>query len=111
MNKLKRGKKHGMDNIPAELITCLGDNAREKLNQLDNLIYESGVWPADFTASRVVTFQKKPNTKRCEEHRTISLISHASKIPLNTMYGRIYAKFDAFIEKDQFGFRRKLGTR
>ena len=61
--------------------------------------------------SRVVTFQKKPNTKRCEEHRTISLISHASKILLKTMYERIYAKVDAFIEKDQFGFRRKLGTR
>ena len=27
------------------------------------------------------------------------------------MYERIYAKVDAFIEKDQFGFRRKLGTR
>ena len=27
------------------------------------------------------------------------------------MYERIYSKVDDFIEKDQFGFRRKLGTR
>ena len=83
-----------MDNIPAEFIKCLGENARKQLNQLDNLIYTSGKWPADFTVSRVVTFPKKPNTKKCEEHRTISLISHASKIPLKTMYERIYAKVD-----------------
>ena len=111
VNKLKRGKKQGMDNVPAELIKCLGDNTRKQLNKLDNLIYTSGKWPTDFTVSRVVTFPKKPNTKRCEEHRTISLISHASKIPLKTMYERIYAKVDDFIEKDQFGFRRKIGTR
>ena len=100
-----------MDNVPAELIKCLGDNTRKQLNTLDNLIYTSGKWPTDFTVSRVVTFPKKPNTKRCEEHRTISLISHASKIPLKTMYERIYAKVDDFIKKDQFGFRRKIGTR
>ena len=70
VDKLKRRKKQGMDNIPAEFIKCLGENARKQLNQLDNLIYTSGKWPTDFTGSRVVRFPKKSNTKKCEEHRT-----------------------------------------
>ena len=39
IDKLKRGNKQGMDNSPAELIKCLGENARKQLNKLDNLLY------------------------------------------------------------------------
>ena len=78
------------------------------MNQLDNLIYTSGIGPTDFTVLLGVTFQKKPNTKRCEEHRTISLISHASKIPLKTMYERIYMKVDEFMEIDQLALEGNL---
>ena len=111
MKKLKRRKAPGMDNIPGEMLKCLGPKARTEINRLDNMIFSTGKWPTDFTISRVVALPKKANTKRCEEHRTISLISHCSKILLKTMYERIYAKIDDFINEDQFGFRRKLGTR
>ena len=111
INKLKRRKAPGMDNLPGEMLKCLGPNAITQINKLDNTIFSSGKWPTDFTISRVVALPKKANTKRCEEHRTISLISHCSKILLKTMYERIYAKIDGRIGDDQFGFRRKLGTR
>ena len=110
-HKLKKGKAPGLDNIPGELIECLGPQATKQLNKLDNAIYTTGKWPADFTRSKVVKLPKKANTKRCEEHRTLSLIPHCSKILLKTMYERIYSKVDSFIQKDQFGFRRKVGTR
>ena len=110
-SKLKKGKAPGIDNVPGELIKCLGPQATKQLNKLDNAVYTTGKWPADFTKSQVVKLPKKANTKRCDEHRTLSLISHCSKILLKTMYERIYNKVDGFIQKDQFGFRRKVGTR
>ena len=43
--------------------------------------------------------QKKMNAVECSDHRTISLISHASKI------------LKDFIGRNQFGFRKGCGTR
>ena len=56
--------------------------------------------------------EKKPNAK-CEDFRTITLISHAAKILLKVLQKRIEAKVDAvhFLSDDQFGFRRGTGTR
>jgi len=47
----------------------------------------------------------------CADHRTISLISHASKILLKILTKRLEAKAEMFIGKTQFGFRRGCGTR
>jgi len=55
----------------------------------------------------------KPNATRCEDFRTITLISHAAKILLKVLQKRIEAKVDAicFLSEDQFGFRKGTGTR
>src|SRR5207253_3043650 len=55
--------------------------------------------------------QKKANAVDCEDHRTISLISHASKILLKVLTRRIEGKTNNFIGCHQFGFRRGCGTR
>ena len=47
----------------------------------------------------------------CADHRTISLISHASKILLKIINNRIQAKADMILSKTQFGFRKGCGTR
>ena len=55
--------------------------------------------------------EKIVNAMECEDHRTISLISHASKIMLKVLTRRIEAKAIDFIIRNQFGFRRGCGTR
>src|SRR6476661_2587000 len=45
------------------------------------------------------------------DHRTTSLISHASKILLKILTNRIEAKARDFIGRNQFGFRKGCGTR
>ena len=45
------------------------------------------------------------------DHRTISLISHASKILLKILTNRIEAKARDFIGRNQFGFRKGCGVR
>src|SRR6478609_5327045 len=47
----------------------------------------------------------------CSDHRTISLISHASKILLKILTNRIEVKARDFIGRNQFGFRKGCGTR
>src|SRR6478736_965915 len=47
----------------------------------------------------------------CSDHRTISLISHASNILLKILTNRIEAKARDFIGQNQFGFRKGCGTR
>ena len=59
----------------------------------------------------MIPIEKKVNAMECENHRTISLISHASKIMLKELTRRIKAKAKDFISPNQFGFRRVCGTR
>ena len=51
------------------------------------------------------------NAVECSDHRTISLISHASKILLKILTNRIEAKARVFIGRNPFGFRKGCGTR
>jgi len=48
---------------------------------------------------------------KCEEHRTINLTSHASKIFCRIIKTRIESKIDSNLGNDQFGFRKDIGTR
>ena len=59
----------------------------------------------------MIPIEKKVNAMECDDHRTISLISHASKIMLKVLTRRIEAKAKDFISRSQFGFSRGCGTR
>jgi len=69
-----------MDGIPAEFLISLRHEMKEKFVELCQLIYRDGVWPKDFLQSVMIPIEKKKNAVRCEDFRTISLISHASKV-------------------------------
>ena len=58
-----------------------------------------------------IPLQKKENAVECEDHRTISLICHASKIMLKVLARIIEGKAQDFLSKTQFGFRSRVGTR
>src|SRR6266576_2691197 len=54
---------------------------------------------------------KKQGTRKCEEYRTISLISHAAKIMLRILNRRLGRKIEENAGEEQYGFRRGRGTR
>lgn len=54
---------------------------------------------------------KSEKCEKCEDHRTISLITHASKILTKIIHKRIETKINDNLEEDQFGFRKNIGTR
>jgi hypothetical protein len=44
---------------------------------------EKGRIPQEFVQSKMITLPKKGNATECSNYRTISLVSHASKVLLN----------------------------
>ena len=61
----------------------------------------------------MIPLEKKANATDCRDFRTISLISHASKIMLMILTKRIEGKTTAvnYITEEQLGFRKGMGTR
>src|SRR6478609_1287691 len=74
-------------------------------------MYVKGIWPSDFTKVVMILLHKKMNAVERSDHRTISLISHASKILLKILTNKIEANARDFITRNQFGFRKGCCTR
>src|SRR6478609_5392423 len=108
---LKVGKAIGPGGMPAEFWKVLGAKGTKELVELCKEMYVKGIWPSNFTRVVMILLQKKMNAVECSDHRTISLISYASKILLKIRTNRIEAKARDFIERNQFGFRKGCGAR
>ena len=104
IKEMKKKKAVGADDIPAEFLKILGEEVYSHLEKICKKMYVTGMWPQDFTKVVMIPLQKKPNATECADHRTISLISHASKILLHILTRRIEGKAKDFIGKTQFGF-------
>ena len=76
-----------------------------------NTIYETGEWPKDFTEVIMIALKKKPQATKCSNHRTFSLIAHTAKIVAKILKRRIEKKIEDVLKEDQYGFRRRKGTR
>ena len=113
INELKNGKAEGADGIPAEILKNLGEHATKELIGICQEIYVTGIWPEDFLQSLIVPIEKKRNATNCEDYRTISLLSHASKIMLKVVHRRLEGRMETlhFLGEDQYEFRRGKGTR
>ena len=86
---LKGGKSPGNDNIPAELIKNGGEAMISALTIICNKIWKTGEWPTPWTKSMIITLPKKGNIQICNNYRTISLISHPSKVMLKVLLNRL----------------------
>ncbi|XP_037776987.1 uncharacterized protein LOC119573958 [Penaeus monodon] len=107
--KLKLNKAPGYDNLTAELIKCGGDPIIKTLH-LCNRILQTGKWPTQWTQSILIPIPKKEMSKKCSEHRTISLISHPSKVLLTIILNRIKPGIEEILDNSQTGFRKDRST-
>ena len=110
---LKAKKAAGIDEVPAEVLKIMEENGINSVWKLCQRIYETGIWPEDFTTAVMITLPKKPNANECKFFRTISLISHTSKILLKILHARMQKKIDTQFgyRNTQFGYRSERGTR
>jgi uncharacterized membrane protein len=89
----------------------MGYRGKQELYEICKEIYNKGDWPEDFTEAIIIPIEKKKGATECVDFRTISLVTHASKIVLRMLTRRMESKAEEFLGPDQFGFRRGRGTR
>uniref|UniRef100_A0A8D8T8A4 Craniofacial development protein 2 n=1 Tax=Cacopsylla melanoneura TaxID=428564 RepID=A0A8D8T8A4_9HEMI len=111
IKQLKEGKAAGLDQIPAEIIKLFDEKSIERIIKIFNFIHRTGKIPKEWLKSEFITLPKKSNAKTCEDHRTISLMSHLLKTFLKIIHRRIYKICEEQISPNQFGFLNAVGTR
>ena len=72
---------------------------------LENSAVATGLEKVSFHSS-----PKKGNAKECSDYHTIALISHASKIMLKILQGRLQQYVNCELSDVQAGFRKDRGT-
>ena len=80
VKSLKKDKSAGVDNIPSELVQAEGEAMIDMLLIIFNKIWQTGEWPTPWTQSLIITLPTKGSLQLCQNYRTISLISHPSKV-------------------------------
>ena len=108
--KLKYNKSSGCDEIPAECLKSVSADRLDDLEALTRTAFETGEFNEDFTTSNFIALPKKPRTKRCDEHRTIAITSHLSKILFMIILSKIAPILNEQVNKLQFGFMPNRGT-
>ena len=82
VKRLSTGKSPDPDIIPAELVKATGPTGIKLLHKLCVSIWQSCHWPEDWKIQGFVVLFKAGDRKQCSNYRTITLISHTSKILL-----------------------------
>ena len=106
----KKGKSAGVDKIPAELVEAGREDVITARTTICNKIWQTEEWPTPWTQSLVITLPKKGNLHQCQNYRTISLISHASKVMLKILLNRLKPQAEKIIAEEQAGFRARMST-
>ena len=82
-----------------------------EITNLANMVYSEGRFPEQMYTSIFITIPKVKETAKCEKHRTISLLSHVTKLVLRVIMDRIRGQTLSEISEVQYGFLPDRGTR
>ena len=101
----------GGDGIPLEPLQILKDDAVKVLHSICQQIWKTQQWPQDWKKSVFIPIPKKSNAKKYSNYCTIALISHASKVMLKSLQGRLQQYVNHELPDVQAGFGKGRGTR
>ena len=101
----------GGDEIPAELLQILKDDAVKVQHSVCQQMWKTQQWPQDWKGSVFIPVPKKGNAKEWSSYCTIALISHAGKVMLKILQARLQQYVNCKLPDVQPGFRKDRGTR
>ncbi len=104
-------KAPGPDDIYTEMLVASGEAGLTELTNLANMMYTEGCFPEEMNKSIFITLPKVSGTAKCEKHRTISLMSHVTKLVLRVLMNRIKGRTINEISNVQYGYMPDRGTR
>ena len=93
------------------MLVATGDNGLEELTRLTNMLYTHAYFPEELNKFIFITLPKISGTTKCEKHRTISLMSHITKLILHVVMNRVRGRTLQEIAPDQYGFMPDKGIR
>ena len=80
------------------------------LTKICNKIWKTGEWQAPWTQSLIITLPKKGNLQLYQNYRSISLISHPSKVMLRGILNRLKPQAEEIIAEEQAELRAGRST-
>ena len=110
LGSITTNKPSGSDGIPVELFQILKDYVVKVLLSICQQIWETQQWLQDWKRSVFIQILKKDNAKEFSNYHTIALISHASKVMLKSLQGRLQQYMNHELPDVQVGFRKGTGT-
>jgi hypothetical protein len=100
LNESKPKKAYEKVNLQAELMQAHGGNTKHILYCLFSNIYTTGKVLDDFKKSIMLILPKKSKSTKCEEYRTLSILTNTSKFLTKIILGRIDKKIDENLAED-----------
>jgi hypothetical protein len=110
IEKLKRYKSAGIDQIPAELIQVGGSKICSEIHKLINSLWEKEEFPEQWKESIIVPIYKKGDKIECNNYRGISPLSTTYKILSDILLSRLIPHAEKIIGDHQCGFRHNRST-
>ena len=107
---MAKGKTAGPDGLKVEMLDTLGEFGINTIMRLANKIYNEGKFPV-LIKSVFITMPKKAGATKCEQYRTISLMSHLTKLIIRVLLKRIRGRTADEVAEEQYGFMPDKGTR
>ena len=89
LGSISTNKASGGDGIPVELLQILKGNAVKGLHSICQEIWKTQHQPQYWKRLIFIPIPKKGNAKERSNYRTITLISHASKVMLKILQARL----------------------
>ena len=109
LESITKNKASGGDGIPVELFQILKDDIVKVLHSIFKQIWKTQQWPQDWKRSVFIPIPKKGNVKECSNYLTVALISHASKVMLKILQGRLQQYVNHKLPDVQAEFRKGIG--
>jgi hypothetical protein len=104
IEKLKRYKSLGIDQIPAELIKAGGSKICPAIHKLINSIWNKEDLPEQWKVSIIVPIYKKGDNTDCSDCHSVSLLSTTYKFLPIILLSRLTAYAEEIVGNHQCGF-------
>ena len=104
-------KASGGDGIPVELFQILKNNAVKVLHSICQQTSKTQQWPHNWKRSVFIPIPKKGSAKECSNYRTITLISHTSKVMLKILQVRLQQYVNRELPDIQAVFKKGSRTK
>ena len=112
IRKLKNGKSAGPDGLIGEFFKNSGDVVVNFLVKLFNVLFDSGVFPSDWTESIIMPLFKKGDVNDPNNYRGISLCNISSKLYSSIINKRLqnWISINNVTGEHQAGFKKGYST-